>query len=149
MKARYKHTNIVARDWRLLADFYAKTFGCIPVRSDIALSGEWLAKGVGIEHAELTGAHLLVPGHGENGPTLEIFQYHENLENLAPAANRIGFGHIAFEVDEVAAAAAEVIQNGGSAIGEVVSHDIPGAGVLTFIYVADPEGNIIELQSWQ
>jgi predicted enzyme related to lactoylglutathione lyase len=28
---RYVHTNIVAEDWRRLADFYAKVFGCTPV----------------------------------------------------------------------------------------------------------------------
>jgi hypothetical protein len=26
--------------------------------------------------------------------------------------------------------------------------DIPGAGRVTFVYLTDPEGNIIELQHW-
>ena len=28
---RYIHTNIVAKDWRRLADFYIQVFGCTPV----------------------------------------------------------------------------------------------------------------------
>jgi len=28
---RYVHTNVVARDWRKLAGFYTRVFGCKPV----------------------------------------------------------------------------------------------------------------------
>jgi predicted enzyme related to lactoylglutathione lyase len=28
MEARYAHTNLIARDWRRLARFYAEAFGC-------------------------------------------------------------------------------------------------------------------------
>lgn len=41
-----------------------------------------------------------------------------------------------------------VQQHGGHALGEVVSHEVPGAGLVTFTYAPDPEGNILELQSW-
>jgi hypothetical protein len=33
-------------------------------------------------------------------------------------------------------------------VGEIVSVEIPGAGRITFVYVTDPEGNIVELQHW-
>jgi predicted enzyme related to lactoylglutathione lyase len=29
MRATYKHTSIVARDWRALAGFYQDVFGCV------------------------------------------------------------------------------------------------------------------------
>ena len=32
-------------------------------------------------------------------------------------------------------------------MGDVDASEIPG-GALTFVYVADPEGNIVELQAW-
>ena len=32
--------------------------------------------------------------------------------------------------------------------GEIVEKNVPVAGLLTFTYVRDPEGNIIELQNW-
>jgi hypothetical protein len=41
-----------------------------------------------------------------------------------------------------------VIAARGQGVGELVSSEIPGDGRITFIYVADPEGNIIELQQW-
>ena len=42
----------------------------------------------------------------------------------------------------------EVLGWGGKDVGQLVTLDIPGAGRLTLIYVADPEGNIVELQKW-
>ena len=66
----------------------------------------------------------------------------------AVAANREGIAHIAFEVDDVAAATRLVLERGGSRVGDVTSAEVPGVGILTFVYVADPEGNIVELQAW-
>jgi predicted enzyme related to lactoylglutathione lyase len=145
---KYKHTNIIAGDWRALARFYEDVFGCVRVPPERNLSGDWLAEGTGVPGAALAGAHLRLPGCGDAGPTLEIFQYARNEPKPAPAANREGFSHIAFEVDDVAAVLQTVIARGGSAVGSVVSRDVEGVGRLTFAYAADPEGNILELQSW-
>ena len=46
--------------------------------------------------AAFKGIHLRLPGGGPNGPTLEIFQYEPSLGGLPTAANRPGFGNIAF-----------------------------------------------------
>ncbi|MCK4340128.1 MAG: VOC family protein [Phycisphaerae bacterium] len=59
-----------------------------------------------------------------------------------------GFSHIAFAVDDVAQTARRVFEAGGEAIGELAEVEVPGAGSLVFQYVADPEGNIVELQRW-
>ena len=149
VKSTYKHTNIVARDWRNLSAFYEKVFGCEPVPPERNLSGEWLDKGTGVANAAFSGIHLRLPGWGDGGPTLEIYQYTQNRHKLPAAANREGFAHIAFEVADVRAAADSVLCNGGSCIGEIASTVVEGVGSLTFVYVADPEGNIIELQSWK
>ena len=149
MIAKYKHTNIIARDWRSLAQFYEEVFGCVRVLPERHLSGAWLEKGTGVAEAEFSGVHLLLPGQGVNGPTLEIYQYSRNEMKPDPAANREGFAHIAFEVDDIREALAEVLKFGGGALGEVTSCEIEGIGHLSFIYAADPEGNIVELQSWR
>jgi catechol 2,3-dioxygenase-like lactoylglutathione lyase family enzyme len=149
MKAKYKHTNIVSSNWQSLSRFYQEVFGCIPVPPERDLSGDWLDKGTGIKSAQLAGIHLRLPGHGDNGPTLEIYQYSKNLAKSSPAANREGFGHIAFEVDDVHKATQDVLQHGGTKVGEIASAEVQGVGLLTFIYLADPEGNIIELQAWK
>ena len=61
--------------------------------------------------------------------------------------NRPGFGHIAFVVDDVPAARAAVLDAGGRAVGEVVTLTNAAGQRLTWVYVTDPEGNILELQS--
>ena len=149
MKAKYKHTNIVARDWRCLAQFYQDVFGCQLVPPERNLAGEWLSRGTGVPNARFVGAHLRLPGTGDNGPTLEIYQYATRKPRLPTAPNREGIMHLAFEVADVEGATAEVLQHGGRKVGEVVTAEVAGVGLLTFVYVADPEGNIIELQSWR
>jgi predicted enzyme related to lactoylglutathione lyase len=144
---KFKHTNIIAKDWRSVARFYEEVFGCVRVPPERHHTGKWLEDGTGVAGAELSGVHLRLPGWGEAGPTLEIFQYSRNEPKGVPAANREGFTHIAFEVDDVAAALQTVIACGGRAVGTVVSRDVEGIGRLTFVYAADPEGNILELQS--
>ena len=148
MNCIYRHTNIVARDWRKLSQFYETVFDCVRVPPERDLAGSWLEKGTGVVGAELSGVQLRLPGHGETGPTLEIFQYSENEEKLPPAANREGICHLAFEVDNVAEAVDEVLANGGHKVGEVTSFDVEGIGTISFVYIADPEGNMIEIQAF-
>lgn len=149
MKAKFKHTNIIARDWRELAQFYENVFGCVRVPPERHLSGAWLEKGTGIAGARFSGVHLMLPGQGDSGPTLEIYQYSENEAKPEPTANREGFGHVAFEVGDVGEALTEVRKHGGGAVGDVTSHEVEGVGLLSFVYATDPEGNIVELQSWE
>jgi len=149
MKAKYKHTNIIAKDWQRLAKFYEEVFGCVRVPPERHLSGEWLEKGTAVKGAQFSGVHLALPGCEGHAPTLEIYQYSHNENKLSPAANREGFSHIAFEVEDVATTLNIVQRHSGHALGEIVSHEVPGAGPLTFTYATDPEGNVIELQSWR
>lgn len=147
--AKYVHTNLIARDWKRLADFYIRVFGCVIVPPERDLSGAWLDDATSLSNAHLRGAHLRLPGYGDTGPTLEIFQYDEELGTPATAVNRPGYGHIAFVVEDVDAARDAVLAAGGSNVGKVVSPEITGAGKIRFVYVADCEGNVIELQRWQ
>jgi GNAT superfamily N-acetyltransferase/predicted enzyme related to lactoylglutathione lyase len=145
----YRHTNLVAKDWRKLARFYEEVFGCAPVLPERELSGDWLARGTGVPDAGISGIHLRLPGHGPDGPTLEVFQYTESLPSSGPPApNREGLGHLAFSVHDVPETLAAVVAHGGTALGEVVRRTIPDVGLITFVYAADPEGNGLELQHW-
>jgi catechol 2,3-dioxygenase-like lactoylglutathione lyase family enzyme len=89
-----------------------------------------------------------LPGHGEDGPPLEIYTYDREEPSRPPAANRPGWGHIAFAVDDVPAAQRDVLAAGGSAVGEVVTVETADGRRVTWCYVTDPEGNIVELQAW-
>jgi catechol 2,3-dioxygenase-like lactoylglutathione lyase family enzyme len=148
IRARFVHTNLVARDWGRLAEFYERVFGCETVPPARDLKGQWVEDGTGVPGAEIRGIHLRLPGCGDDGPTLEVFTYNQEAEGLPSVVNRPGFAHVAFSVDDVVAARDEVLAAGGGPVGEVVSVPVAGAGTVTFAYVRDPEGNIIELQRW-
>ena len=96
----------------------------------------------------IRGRHLRVPGHGKNGPTIEIFTFSENAPDEPRPLNRPGFAHLAFEVDDVEEKRVQIKQFGGADYGELVTIDIAGTGPLTLLYMTDPEGNIVELQKW-
>ena len=145
---RYSHTNLIANDWQRLRDFYVEVLGCEPVGVERYNKGPAFEALVGRKGGYIKGRHLRLPGHGEQGPTLEIFQYEQNDPALPSSLFRPGFAHLAFEVQDVERKREEVLKWGGRDVGELVTIDIAGAGRLTLIYMTDPEGNIIELQRW-
>jgi predicted enzyme related to lactoylglutathione lyase len=51
-------------------------------------------------------------------------------------------------LDSVGDARAEVLGAGGKAVGEIVTLTTAVGRRVTWCYVTDPEGNIVELQSW-
>lgn len=146
---RYVHTNIIAKDTSKLIDFYKNVLHCKNINEVRDLSGAWLDRLTGLSRAHIIGEHLLLPGYGEDHPTLEIFSYDELKECLPAEINRPGIAHIAFEVDDVEATLAEIINGGGSTVGELVTAQYPNNMEAVFIYARDPEGNILELQSWR
>lgn len=145
----YAHTNIITDDWKRLAEFYVTVFECQPLYPERDLQGEWLERATSVKDAHLKGIHLKLPGFDETRPTLEIFQYNKTENGSMPQPNRIGYGHIAFRVDDVQKYLDKVLQNGGSRIGEIVKAEVSNVGTLTLVYAKDIDGNIIELQHWQ
>ena len=144
---KYGHTNIIARDWQKLSKFYQDVFECVPVPPRRDLKGQWVEDFSGVKNAEVQGEHLLLPGYGEDGPTLEIYSYNE-MHEKEKAVNGVGFGHIAFGVDNVAEVLEAVIQKGGTQVGKLLTHNYPNGTSITFVYCRDIEGNILELQKW-
>jgi predicted enzyme related to lactoylglutathione lyase len=148
LDAKYVHTNLIARNWQKLSLFYQEVFGFKLVPPERHYKGVDLERGTGVQGSELHGVHLRMPGYDDNGPTLEIYSYSIQKEGTVPTVNRPGFGHLALSVVDVTKAQEVVLQAGGKAIGEIVTlHTSTGAKV-TWCYVTDLEGNIIELQSW-
>lgn len=146
--AKYVHTNLIADDWDSLARFYQEVFGCIPVPPERDFQGELLEAGTGISGAHLRGILLRLPGYEKDGPTLEIFSYSPQELRMATAVNRPGFAHIAFQVADVPAARTIALAAGAKSVGEVVTLTISTGAKVIWCYLADPEGNLIELQSW-
>ena len=149
MSVKFAHVNLIAQDWKRLAQFYQTIFECVPVPPERNLSGIWLDQATTIPNAKIAGIHLRLPGYGESGPTLEIFQYQASPEAALTQPNTPGFSHIAFAVNDVVKKAQEIVFAGGSEVGELTIREIAGVGVITFQYLRDPEGNIIEIQRWE
>ena len=145
---KFIHTNIIARDWRKLADFYINVFGCEKVYPKRDLYGTWIEHGTGVRGVRIKGVHLRLPGYNKDGPTLEIFQYNKSISQDTKNINREGLAHIAFSVDNVEKALNAVIKAGGGKLSEIIKHDVPNIGTITFVYAIDPEGNFIELQKY-
>ena len=148
IKAKYVHTNLIAEDWHKLSRFYQQVFGCVVVPPERDFKGEKLEAGTGIPGAQLKGVHLLLPGYGNEGPTLEIFTYSPQESKLKTIINRPGYGHLAFQVDDVPKAKELVLKAGGTVVGEIVEILTSNGLSVTWCYVTDPEGNVIELQKW-
>src|SRR5262245_25601742 len=94
---RYAHTNIIAHDWKKLMEFYVTVFACVPTGPERDNRGPQIDEVTGVERLRARGRHLRLPGHGENGPTLEIFQCDPSVAAVPAVINRPGLGHLAFE----------------------------------------------------
>lgn len=146
---RYVHTNIIARDPERLIAFYKEVLNCRSFNSTRDLKGEWVDRFTAVKNAHITGEHLVLPGYEDKLPTLEIFSYDEIHESHKLEINSPGFAHIAFEVDDVEAVVENLLKAGGSMVGEIIKANYPNNVLATLVYTRDPEGNIIELQSWK
>lgn len=146
--ARFGHVNVTGHDWRRLAAFYIDVFGCEFVPPERDYRSADLDAATGLADAHLTGTHLRLPGHGPNGPTIEIYSYDRLADHPGAAVDRPGWGHVAFAVPDVPAALAAVQDAGGTAFGEVVTLKTADGRSVTWCYATDPEGNIVELQAW-
>src|SRR5918996_2714408 len=146
--ARFGHVNVTSPDWRQLATFYTDVFGCefVPPERDMR-SGD-LDAATGLQDAHLTGVHLRLPGFGDRGPTIEIFSYDTLDPNPGTHVARAGWGHIAFQVPDVPAAVEAVLAAGGGRVGKIVTTQTADGRRVTWSYMTDPDGNIVELQAW-
>jgi len=146
--ARFGHVNVTSPDWRRLAAFYAEVFGCERVPPERDIRGAVLDAATGLTEAHLTGAHLRLPGHGDAGPTIEIFSYDDLAPHPGADVARPGWGHVAFQVPDVPAALDAVLAHEGGRVGDVVTTHTADGRSVTWCYATDPDGNILELQAW-
>ena len=135
--ARFGNVNVIARDWRGLAKFYERVFGCVFVPPEREYKGADLSAGTGVPDAALRGAHLRLPGGGPAGPTLEIYQYDPSLESLPSAANRPGFGLIEVVVPDVTTALDAVVAEGRGVVSGSVTLQTADGRCVTCVYVTD------------
>jgi hypothetical protein len=77
---KFTQTNLIAKDWERLARFYENVFGCIRLLPERNLSDKWINDATSLSDISIKGVHLRLPGYGDTGPILEIFQYNKTTE---------------------------------------------------------------------
>ncbi len=80
----------------------------------------------GLSGAHLQGMHVRLPGGGPDGPTLEIYSYDDTRARSLPMPNDAGYGHVAFSVEDVSNALRDVVDHGGTALGQIATTAVTG-----------------------
>jgi catechol 2,3-dioxygenase-like lactoylglutathione lyase family enzyme len=119
--------------------------------ADLDAQVQWYTKVFGFKTAHpfevapigLRGIFLV----DEDGFAIELLEKQGSARNfkasnVAEAALNQGFGHICYRVSDVTAMNARLIEHGAVQIMPVQPAPEPG---VTMAYVADPEGNLIEI----
>lgn len=141
---RFDQIKILARDPEALASFYEEALGCETV---VPLQGvdDAVARAVGVPDAGVKLTVLRLPGRGEHGPVLEL--YSVDGDRPEDWHYQPGQGQLAFEVDDLESAMGRVGGAGGNKLGDLVEWESPSGARARFVYMQDPEGNIIDLWS--
>ena len=132
---KISHINVVSRDADALAIFYRKVFGFEVFRGPVFLSGEKVSRGNGLPNSAIQSLWLKLPGIA--APFLEIHEHGELHVRGAARVNATGFGHIAFEVPNIAETLSAVLAAGGSQMGEITDFESEDAPLL-IVYARDP-----------
>lgn len=140
---RLAHINIVARDAEALAAFYVNIMQCEVFRGPTRLSGEKVSRGNGLSSSDIRTTWLKFPELER--PFLEIHEHTVTHHRGQPRVNEPGFGHLAFEIENVGDTLSKIIQAGGAQIGQLTDFGTPEMPIL-IAYARDPEGNVLELE---
>jgi lactoylglutathione lyase len=119
--------------------------------ADLGAQAKWYSTALGLSEStpfeiaalDLRGAFLV----GENGLAIELLERHGSAPGLkapdpATAILTQGYGHVCLRVVDVDGLHARLLASGASE--RMAPGDAPEAGVR-MSFVADPEGNLIEL----
>jgi predicted enzyme related to lactoylglutathione lyase len=133
---RFTQVKIVASDPERLARFYEEALDC-EILVPLTTLEDPAPRGVGRSAANIQILVMSLPGV-EGGPTLEL------ITNTNPKA---AGGMLTFHVDDVEATAQRVLQAGGNYRGEITEFVGPSGSPFRFVFMTDPEGNVIDLFS--
>jgi len=145
------HVNIVVEDLPRMVAFYRDVLGLRLVRR-VTISGRWISTVTGLEAAEADVVYL--EGRGPTG--LELICY-RNPRKQRPAdlqhANTPGIRHIALRTEDLDAIVASLRAAGAGLLSDV--QEVPTTQVdfgprrKRIVYCRDPEGNLVELCSYE
>jgi glyoxylase I family protein len=139
---QFDQVKIFAEDVRSLAGFYQDALECELLQPVGDFADEHLGLAFGAPGRGIRLCALGLPGR-EEGPILELYEFPDWDDPDWPY--QPGQAHLAFQVDDVPEAAGRVIEKGGSYLGEIATWRAPSGNLATFVFMRDPEGNLIDL----
>ncbi len=104
-------------------------------------SGEWIDRIIGLDNVTV---ELVMARAPDGGDMFEVVRFHSpsaGADEPAPAANRPGLRHVAFNVDDLRGVVDRVRGAGWDTVGEIVDYE----STFLLCYVRGPEGLIVEL----
>jgi catechol 2,3-dioxygenase-like lactoylglutathione lyase family enzyme len=139
----FDHVTLVVRDVEAARSFFA-LLGFVEDRS-VTISGERMARYMGVEGIEAVHVTLVLRG-GEPRTEVQLLQYRHPDPMPDPHIcdlTRLGFNHVCFAVDDLAAEVARLTARGVRLRDEVMAFN---ARKLAFL--VGPEGITVELAQW-
>ncbi|MEK6239374.1 MAG: VOC family protein [Planctomycetales bacterium] len=151
MAARLDHVNLVVDDLQAMTKFYQELLGWEVKRSG-TIGGDWISTLTGLDDASAEVVYL----EGPNGAGVELFTY-LHPEGTRPSGigdpHAKGMRHAAFCVDRLDPLLASLTAAGAqfvSPIQQVPNTQVSYQGVRKrIVYFHDPEGNLMELCSYE
>ena len=131
---QFVQVKLATSDPEALSSFYVSALGC-EVVMPLSSLGEDAGAGAGVRGSEVQILVLGLPGV-DSGP---------NLEMISGTDLPSGGGILTFYVDDVEDAAERVVAHGGSFKGEVTDFTAPAGRRFRYVFMSDPEGNVIDL----
>ncbi len=136
---RFDHVGVVVDDLEAVIAFF--------VGLGFERDAAWVGEGVGVDKVvglEGVRAEVVMVRTPDGSGTLELIKFHApaDHEGAQPlSANRLGFRHIAIEVDDLSTILEGLRARGFNTIGEVYDFE----GSYRDCYLRGPEGLIVEL----
>ena len=140
---RLAHINLVARNAETLAAFYVNVMKCDLLRELKMLSGNSVSRGNGLPNSEIRSIWLKFPELEK--PFLELHEHKVTRHRDQPRVNEPGFGHLAFQIEDISRTLGNIIEAGGAQIGQITDFGTREVPYL-IAYARDPEGNVLELE---
>lgn len=137
------HATIVTRDLPRLETFYVGLFNA-KVLQRLDLDSPEFAAGTGVPNARAQTVHLMF---ADCLTVLEITQYADGVDTGRGRADVPGLRHIALGVTNMDEAVAVIREKGVEVLGGGPVRLVSPARVrgVSFMYILDPDGNIVEL----
>jgi catechol 2,3-dioxygenase-like lactoylglutathione lyase family enzyme len=143
MIQRLDHINIVVGNLEEAREFFLH-FGFVELDA-AELAGEWISSIVGLAEVRARYVALHLPGSTTN---LELIEYQSPPSGRDPdtgRANRIGFRHLAFAVDDIEAEIARLKKRGIVFLSEVKTFSKTGKKL---VYFYGPDSILLELAEY-